>query len=814
MQYQFYLVHNAQRLALPTEPLGWEEVRFELSRDNKWQGVLTTFVGELIFICEAKTFIESIYHTLGVEAVVYLEIYGICETVDLLYRGRLDLATLQWNAYGGLTCMILDGGAGRTLLNRISLKVNLLANETVGGLALNPLPPLALLDNENGLPIRAQLVADWNGLTAWGQDLDGFPTNLGGAVCTTAVGKLGILSCADDSDVVDSLNNEHLLQYYLTPGWDTLYNELKEYTAPVLDFGNYTENECDGLGINDSAERPPVLLKALAAGSYHLQTCVCGRFVVWVSTDGRESCASGRTNDFEGARVRFVATVNDGPPIELTAAPAAYLAPNILSNDLTRCDGGVFNFDLPGDIPHYLDTELCFEIDTQIDLAVGDELRIFVLIDVKGRWLRPDFGACICAFFYGCLSEVCCLRLSLDSRVTYANSQIVGIMVQEAGARLAQSVTDNAITFYSDYFGRADGMPYPTVSDGCGSRLFLTNGLNIRQFPAQLTTLPPPDTCGYGTPESVQATLFLSIQELLDGLDALHNIGFELTTYQGQTVLRIEPKEYFYQNNILLVINDLDLYESEYSCKVRFDLYYSEFSGGYRNWESESVNGLLEYNSARNWRTGLATSPNRLERVCDFVGSGYTFERVRRKPFAEFGSTDDPFDHQIFILCTEQTDSSPGIYYAVTAEKGAEPPTNEILFPTECYNFRIRPRANAVRWANVLAVGGYPQYIDPVLVYNDGSGNAFAAGGDPLTGLCNLPYSVENQAINLFEARSPVVLIPEEIQFRYPISFATFNAIRQQPYGRIIVNGFPYYILSLRYLPNDRSEFSLIKAKI
>jgi len=817
MRYYFILQSpNAPDLALETEPLGWEDTRFALKRDEKWQGVFLNFMVELQFLCEGKAYIERIYRTKGVEAEIILNIYHSCaeENPVKVFVGRLDLATLKWYPHSGLGCAIEASGPQRLLLNRRQLAVDLLQNTTFSGLAMSPLPPLAALENTNGLPIRQQVLAQWNALSQWGQDLDGFPTNLGGAVCTTAVGKFGILSCEDPTDVVDTNVSAHALEYYMLPGFDTVYTELPGYTPPILDYGNYTENECDALSIEDPAEHPPVLLKAYQTGTYTIESCICGRFVVWVSTDGRESCATGRTNDFDDARITLMATINDGTAFEVCTVPQPFLAPNVTSNDLVRCDTGVFQFDLPGDLPRYLDTNLCLNLKTDIALTVGDELRLFVHIQVRGKWLRPDFSACICAFFYGCLTEVCCLRISFDSEVHYPGTQILGCMAQEAFGRMVQSLTDNAMGFYSEYLGRSDGLPHNVLSDGCGSRLFLTNGLNIRRFPATATTLPPPDTCGYAAEEVVQARFFMSLEQLFDNLDAIYNLGAAFTEYAGQKVLRIEPKAWFYRTETILEIRDIDGYEADIQRKVRYDLYYGAFEGGYTRWESESINGIFEYNARRNWHSVLATSPNRLEKSCAFIASGYTFERTRRKPFEETGSTDDSLDHEIFVLCTQPT-TLVSDTYLTTAEMGAESPTQALLFPTRTYNFRIRPRANALRWLSVVGAGTYPLYsATPFLYYNDGEGNAYATGGDPLTGLCNQPNTAENSPIYLTESPQPIYYIPEEIQLKYPISFAQFNKLAANPYGRILVNGEPFYLLSLQFCPNQEAEFRLLKAKI
>lgn len=818
MRYFFLLTSPGEpNLALKDEPLGWDETRFTLKRDEKTHGVFFNFAAELRFICDSASYISRIYRQKGIESEIFIQIAISCagETPTLAYYGRLDLSALKWYSFGAAVgCPIEDAGPQRLLYNRFSLDVDLLKDTTIENAPFSVPIPLTAVDNENGLTLRRQVIAEWNELTPWGQDLDGFPTNLGGAVCTTAPGKLGVLSCSDPDDIVDASTSQHALEYYFTPGWDDVLTEIEGFNRPILDFGNYTENECDGIGLQDDPERPPVLIKAVRAGAYHIETCICTRAVVWVSTDGRESCATGRTNDFESVKITAMATINNGAPFEITDVPQSFVSPNVESDTFSRCDAGTFTFLLPGDTPRFLDTTLCLNINTDINLEVGDELRIFVHCKVLGRWLRPDFGACICAFFYGCLTEVCCLKIIYDSQVTYSDTQIVGIAVNEAFGRITHSITENAVSFYSDYFGRTNGAPLATVADGCASRLFLTNGLNIRRFPTDALTLPGLDACGYQGPQTVQANFFCSLETLFDNLDCVYHLGAAVLPLGNNIVFRVEPAEWFYRDEMILEIDDLDEFESDFSRKVRQDLYFGAYEGGYARWESETINGLFEFNAPRTWRTPLLTVGNRLTRVCDFVASGYTWELTRRKPFNETGAADDTYDHEIFLLCTENI-TFDGVFYQTTPEIGVGPVADEILFPTECYNFRISPRANATRRLNAVGAGAFPAYTYPFfLFYNDGAGNARAQGSDPPAGLCNLPERREDAPVALSEARTPVFFVPEEVNFRYPIPFATYRALAANPYGTIRVNNEDFYLLELRFVPDNESEFRLLKKRV
>ena len=91
-------------------------------------------------------------------------------------------------------------------------------------------------------------------------------------------------------------------------------------------------------------------------------------------------------------------------------------------------------------------------------------------------------------------------------------------MINEAMSRCVESYTNGNMFVYSDYFGRTDAQPQSSVVTGYGGLEAITNGLHIR---------------GCVMPDGSQKPKFsLSMKEIFDSLNAIHNIGMglELTT--------------------------------------------------------------------------------------------------------------------------------------------------------------------------------------------------------------------------------------------------------------------------------------------
>ena len=85
--------------------------------------------------------------------------------------------------------------------------------------------------------------------------------------------------------------------------------------------------------------------------------------------------------------------------------------------------------------------------------------------------------------------------------------------VNEIISRIAESITEDKLRAYSEYFGRTDSQPYAVSEDGCGSLEVLTDGLRIRQQENRVVT---------GT--TLSNIFSLSLKDVFEGLNPIHNI--------------------------------------------------------------------------------------------------------------------------------------------------------------------------------------------------------------------------------------------------------------------------------------------------
>jgi len=418
--------------------------------------------------------------------------------------------------------------------------------------------------------------------------------------------------------------------------------------------------------------------------------------------------------------------------------------------------------------------------------------------------------------------------------------------VNEVLSRISESITNDKLRAYSEYFGRTDSQPYATTEDGCGALEAITNGLRIR---------------GQENKTPGQTDVFSqSLQDMFKGLCPIHNIGMGIetdTNREGYNRLRVEPWNFFYNDTLMMSCTGINGLTRELNDKEIF----STFNFGYNKWEAEEYNGLDELLTKRSYRTALSQIKNDLPQISTFISSGYALEVTRRK--GNDNTKDWRYDNDVFIVCMKRgavanflilfqasntlkvavfgddyslaeqvfvvgqtvvidavlnngtftvTDVSritgnlqvtvaetvvSELYGANVANSAAlsvelgnvTNPVN-IVDPDTLYNFRISPVRNAMRWMNKI-LASYRQFdANAKILFTDGDGNYFAQGEMTDTN-CRLEAAAltENQTIDISSfaasADAKPVLFPERVTYTYPFTAQDYVNIKANPGGKI-----------------------------
>ena len=356
-------------------------------------------------------------------------------------------------------------------------------------------------------------------------------------------------------------------------------------------------------------------------------------------------------------------------------------------------------------------------------------------------------------------------------------------MVHETLSRLTEAITDSALNAKSDYFVRSDSEINQNVTDGAGSLRCFTNGLMLRQAEYENTEDPKPK-------------FTVSFKDILDGLIAIDAIGWGV---EDDKYLRIEPWEYFYTDDVVLVCDDI----AEINRKFDHAMCFSQANVGYTKWEAEERDGIDGFHGKRQYRT-IARTENKLEQFSKFVADSYAIEATRRRQIAD-KTSDWRYDNDIFIFDLDRGDN--GLQVNTGAGFGA----TGLHDPDTVFNVELSPARNAARWYSHVMQG----VKDDKLIFTGAEGYAGARTEaqktDPVVSV-NIAENtdISPDIIAQPEKRNPKTKA-ETVEFNYPLTFRDFKSIKANPYGLVQFNGEHGWIKQIEAdLIRGMAKFTLI----
>lgn len=206
-----------------------------------------------------------------------------------------------------------------------------------------------------------------------------------------------------------------------------------------------------------------------------------------------------------------------------------------------------------------------------------------------------------------------------------------GFLIKRAMKDAMARITGRDDVIQSDFYSLADD-DHPT--DGCGANRMLLNGGRIRKAGSQF-----PMTFSWS-----------SLLTSMNAIDAI-GMGYEWNATDQLEVVRIEPKEYFY--------NDVEIIEidvvSDYVESVANDQIYNKIKIGYGKYKEEDENSLNEIHAYHEYQTPIKTETNSYEMISEFLASGNLIEVTRRAYFLDDETAATPYDDDVFILHVQQT---------------------------------------------------------------------------------------------------------------------------------------------------------------
>ncbi|MEI8142824.1 MAG: hypothetical protein WCG90_08160 [Chitinophagia bacterium] len=233
-------------------------------------------------------------------------------------------------------------------------------------------------------------------------------------------------------------------------------------------------------------------------------------------------------------------------------------------------------------------------------------------------------------------------------------------------------ISDNAYVFRSDLFERAN----PSVLvDGQASKRVLTNGFQIRRF------------------NTSERPLQIDLKTILASLNAQNCIGVNYTKDQnGSAVVRIERRDYFYQENEILAFDEVEA--DSYSESVATDLIYNELEFGYSTFQTDGFNSLDEFNTKNTALTPIKKNLKKLSQISNIITSGYSLEVSRRSQFKSSATDSVTNDDNPFMVAVKRTTGNDW----GTEKNESFSTVTGIVSPETAYNLRLSPKRMLVNW--------------------------------------------------------------------------------------------------------------------
>ena len=425
-----------------------------------------------------------------------------------------------------------------------------------------------------------------------------------------------------------------------------------------------------------------------------------------------------------------------------------------------------------------------------------------------------------------------CLTMNEQNPGQYASTTEC-MTIGECLNRLVYVITGQNNQIRSDVFDE--------TGNGCYWNSALTNGLKIRNAKTNNEIvsgcLVNDEATGYKT----------SFKKIFEGLDRIFCLGWAYEWTGTEWIIRIEPREFFYQNSISQTFPNV----GEVRTMAKVDMLANNIQLGYDDkWKNIAVSGQWAIHTDRNYfvnnRAMNEGSSAKLDLKSSIIAEGYAIEFSRRLQFLrdDSGSSDRPNDWETFIIWLNryelEFENVEDTAYGVREESGfkAFPPgqaslsSNLITYSSSpagnLYNIFHTPARIACRWWKVLGMHTYgltnPRLQFQVGEYQTAYASAISDSSEPCIQIPSEVTIAENSDIYagiIVPEAAEYLFKPIGVEFTYPQSLCDFLTLSQDEQyrkvrltsGSLDIQGF---IMEATNQPEDASggttKFTLLQA--
>lgn len=246
-----------------------------------------------------------------------------------------------------------------------------------------------------------------------------------------------------------------------------------------------------------------------------------------------------------------------------------------------------------------------------------------------------------------------------------------GLFFHEAFTRIVQLATgevDTSKLFRSEILGKLNTNFENYSVDGKWSKLFLTSGFQVRNFPNK--------------------SLNASLKDLHQTMKSIDPAGFGFDRVNDRFYV-IPFSECFNATDFMFDLGEID----EFSIVPYADAYCNSVLGGYPTIDFEDLNGASEFNNELEYTINQPVK-NQLDLRAIYSGSSLSIEIPRRKQFSSYSSEDTKYDELRMVVYTDGNN----------AVQGGNANTNPsgIINIDQYYNIQITGRENMLRQGPLL----------------------------------------------------------------------------------------------------------------
>lgn len=767
MELKHYLQYDTNRLEIG-EPIGFDSMKTTIKRGDYHGMSAQVTVSSLEFYGEAAHFIKEQYDT-NIDAEIRYVVTDVSDNV--IYEGVLDMSTFSEKKceYYSVSLKIGDVGVKTMFNNRTTTDVDIYSNKTIEGNTISSIYkhsvyiPNKAIVYTNLMETKEDIV--WTTETSHTGRFK-LPRNkshhwINFPICEkSTLEEFG--TCSPQADIAESIKDDDM---------KISGSIVSEYYAPLFDAGEdfaakFGDNSPYSIELN-------VTVTVEAIGENQL-------FDLRPGGNKPPGYIWNFMNEIPRYDVQLV--MMDGEAwIDMPWTNPEWVA---AKGDMVAYAGQKSNY-LEND-----NRKLVFTIkQTKSGYVVNNKTGKLVFgIALRNNYFYDD-GAAM-KLYHNEEQEIrvtvhagSYIRMSLKSQFS-EKVKTKFVLINSALNQVIRTISNNRLNLKSSLLD----LNAPKSIAGPMALLGLATGYDIRGFSDK----------GFN----------VSFKDMIEELDALGCIGWSFEDEEGQTVVRVERWDYFYNNDVILEIDG----PNEITTQLDVDNVITQLTIGYKKYSTnEDINSIDNIHSERVYNSQVKSVSKEVSKLCTFIADNYAIEEARRKSI-EMSSDEFKYDENIFVFELEQVYKDRKTTYNIRT--GVESPKN-ITDVYTTYNVRISPRRMAENWRGRMSLFNLNkriQFISGKVNYKAATKATRYHGSDEIY----YTYYEHDKKDTLIAEDSAMnyeqpIMRAEKVKLKYPTTNDQYQTILANPYGLVRVNGADYWIKEMhREFTSGETEFTLI----